>query len=388
MSYKHHFSRALGAAPGRLHLAAHSHHLWPDASFEAHERAWLDAARLADRKWDAIFEELVPRAQGHVARRLGLRRSDGIAFAPNTHSLYLRILSCLPAGRPLDVLTTSSEFHSFARQTRRLEEDGLLSVERVAVQPFDTFVARFAEAARRGRHDLVYLSHVFYDSGWVVPDLGAIVRAVPSDDTFVVIDGYHAFMALPVDLRALEDRVFYLAGGYKYAMSGEGCCFVHAPEGYGARPRDTGWYAAFGALAEPGAERVSYAPGGARFLGATFDPTALYRFDAVMTWLDTLGLGPDVIHAHAHALQAELVAELDRAALPLRSRDLVVPLSCPDRGQFLCFELERAAALAAELAARNIVVDVRGDRLRVGFGLYHDRQDVEAAIERLTRPEP
>ena len=33
MSFKHLFSRALGAAPGRLHFAAHSHHLWPDASF-------------------------------------------------------------------------------------------------------------------------------------------------------------------------------------------------------------------------------------------------------------------------------------------------------------------------------------------------------------------
>ena len=43
MTYKSLFSRALSAAPGRLHFAAHSHHLWPDASFEAQQQTWLDA---------------------------------------------------------------------------------------------------------------------------------------------------------------------------------------------------------------------------------------------------------------------------------------------------------------------------------------------------------
>ena len=48
MSHKHLFSKSLGAAPGRLHLAAHSHHLWPDASFSGQVECWDDAARLAD----------------------------------------------------------------------------------------------------------------------------------------------------------------------------------------------------------------------------------------------------------------------------------------------------------------------------------------------------
>ena len=43
MSHKALFSRALTLAPERLHFAAHSHHLWPDASFEAQTQAWIDA---------------------------------------------------------------------------------------------------------------------------------------------------------------------------------------------------------------------------------------------------------------------------------------------------------------------------------------------------------
>src|SRR5437762_4021096 len=51
-SCKRLFSRAIAANPGRLHFAAHSHHLWPDASYDGHLAAWNDAAELADRKWE------------------------------------------------------------------------------------------------------------------------------------------------------------------------------------------------------------------------------------------------------------------------------------------------------------------------------------------------
>jgi selenocysteine lyase/cysteine desulfurase len=386
VNYKAHFRRALEADPDRVHLAAHSHHLWPDASFDGHMEAWNVAARLADRKWEAIFGDVIPRAQLHVARTLGLRDPGTIAFAPSTHELYMRILSCLPRGRTLRILTTDGEFHSFARQTARLEEDGDLEVVRVATQPFGTFTERFLRAAQGGRWDLVYLSHVFFNSGYVVPDLGRIALSIVSRETFVVIDGYHAFLALPVDLSDIEDRVFYMGGGYKYAMTGEGACFLHVPPGFGDRPRDTGWYAAFGALAEsqtPG--RVAYAAGGARFLGATLDPTALFRFNAVMDWLGRIGVSAREIHAHALALQERFVAELGKEPLLLAPDQLVVPITEPSRGQFLTFQTPRAAEVHARLLAANVVTDVRGDRLRVGFGIYQDEGDVMRAIERMRK---
>ena len=70
--WRHLFARALAAAPGRLHFAAHSHHLWPDASYVGQLAAWQDAARLADQKWERVMEEVWPAAQAHVARELRL----------------------------------------------------------------------------------------------------------------------------------------------------------------------------------------------------------------------------------------------------------------------------------------------------------------------------
>lgn len=379
------FSRFLGAHPGRLHVAAHSHHPWPDVSAQAQQQAWDTAARLVDRKWDEVLDAVVPEAQRHIAGRLGLPDPATLAVGPNSHGLVNRVLSCLP--RPARVLTTDSEFHSFARQVARLVEEGQVDLAVVDVEPFDTFTDRFTERAAasspEGPWHLVHLSQVFYNSGYVVDDLAAIVGAVVTDDTFVVIDGYHGFMALPTDLRRLADRVFYVAGGYKYAMAGEGACFLHCPAGYAERPVDTGWYAAFGALEEDLGGRIPYAPGGGRFLGSTFDPTPWYRFNAVQRWFDDVDLTVEAVHAHVGALQRRFLALLDDADIRVSPADLVPPRGQADRGHFLTFRLPDAGALHAALLDRDVITDVRGDRLRFGFGLYHRPDDLEVLLDHL-----
>jgi selenocysteine lyase/cysteine desulfurase len=274
------------------------------------------------------------------------------------------------------ILTTDAEFHSFARQAARLEEDGLAAVERVTAEPFGTFPERFAAAAGRGGHDLVYLSQVFFNSGYVVPDLAGLVAAVPDPEALVVIDGYHGFMAVPTDLSPLEGRAFYLAGGYKYAMAGEGACFAHCPSGYAERPRDTGWFAGFAGLSAASPGKVAYAPGGGRMLGATLDPTGLYRLNAVQRWLDGLGVTVADIHAHVGRLQ-------DRFLAAGPHPELVPSEGAGERGHFLTFRLPDAAEVLADLHAAGVIADSRDDRLRIGFGLYHGDDDIAELVRRL-----
>jgi kynureninase len=382
MDLRAHFSRFISAAPGRIHLAAHSHHYWPDVSFEAQTRCWEDAARLADGKWGHVFGEIVPRAQAHIAGLLDLPSPETIAFAPNTHEFVRRIISCFPADRRLRVLTSDGEFHSFARQLRRLEEDKLTEVDRIAWQPFASFPERFAKAAGIGGHDLVFVSQVAFDSGAGIADLEALVAAV-AREAIVVIDGYHGFLARPTDLRAIAKRAFYMAGGYKYAMAGEGACFLHVPPNICPRPRDTGWFAAFGSL-EAGEARLAYGPDASRFLGATFDVSGLYRLLAVLDWLAGLGISPAEIHAHVRTLQAALLDELERRGVAaLAAERLLVPLDAPGRGNFLTFATPDAAAMHRRLHEAGIVTDVRGDRLRIGLGLYHAEAEMPHFAERI-----
>jgi kynureninase len=388
VNYRRHFARFLTQDSELLHVAAHSHHPWPDVTFEAQQRSWLDAAALHDDKWDLLLGEVLPEARGHVTAALGLPQATTVTFAPNTHELVLRLLSCLPV--PTRILTTDSEFYSFARQVRRLEEAGLAVVEYVAAEPYSTFVERLLHAAASGNHDLVYFSQVHFNSGFAVADLGAAVAAVPADETFVVVDGYHGFMALPTDLAPIADRAFYLAGGYKYAMAGEGVCFLHCPPGYGERPVNTGWFAGFADLAEPPrAGQVPYARDAARFQGATFDATGLYRFNAVQRLLRELGLSVAAIHAHVRRLQKYFLDQLDSIDFPgLSSATLVPPVEIGERGHFLTFHLPDAGAVSQRLRTRKVITDYRADRLRFGFGIYHDENDIDMLCRRLRGASP
>jgi selenocysteine lyase/cysteine desulfurase len=382
LDLRHHFSIFRDAAPERIHLAAHSHHYWPDAACRAHDQAVRQAACLADAKWGPIFQDLMPRVRRGIVRILNLPDEGTLAFAPNTHELVCRLLSSLPLTRPPRVLTSDSEFHSFERQLCRLAEEHLVSAEHVAAAPSHSFPDRFLAAARTGDHDLIFVSQVFYNSGATCGDIAALTEAIASQQTLIVVDGYHGFMALPTDLERVAPRVFYLAGGYKYAMAGEGACFMHCPPGYAPRPRDTGWFAGFGALASAASDEIGYGADGSRFMGATFDPSGLHRLAAVFDWMTQIGLTVEAIHAHVLSLQDHFLKGVDAAHIaPLRAAALVTPMETAERGHFLCYDTPQAPSIHARLEQAGIVTDVRGTRLRIGFGCYHTVAEIDHAVQ-------
>jgi selenocysteine lyase/cysteine desulfurase len=100
-----------------------------------------------DHKWEHILGPVLEEFRAHVAGHLNLPDPSTIAVAPNTHEFLKRILSCFDR-RPIRILATDGEFHSFSRQIARLEEDGAVAVTRVPVEPFATFEDRLLSAAQ------------------------------------------------------------------------------------------------------------------------------------------------------------------------------------------------------------------------------------------------
>lgn len=377
---RHLYSRFLQARPGILHMSPHSHYYWPDVTRDAHLQYWDDSAMHADEKWEVIFGQRVPAVQRMIAERIKLSDPAQIVFAPNTHEFVYRLMSCFDASKTLRILTTDSEFHSFNRQSRRILERGNVELEIVPAEPFDTLPQRWYEAVASRTYDLIFISQIFYNSGVAAPAPQTWLDAVRGDDTVIVVDGYHGFGAVPTDWSAYEDRVFYLAGGYKYAQAGEGVCFAVVPKGCALRPEYTGWFADFASLAHPQEGPVGYANDGFRMAGATMDFSALYRLQAVMDLWREEDLSDVKVNDYVRQLQSAFLKHIDSLDHAQLNRENLLSHDLASHGHFFTFRLASAEAvktLAQTLKAQGVATDYRYDRLRFGFALYQRSKDFQ-----------
>lgn len=384
--FRSHYSRFLKPLEekGLLHFVAHSHHPWPDVSREAMLRYWDDSARLMDDKWSLVFNEVVPAAQQKVADILRMDAAGQVVFSASTHDLVSRLLSSLDLAAPIRILTTDGEFHSFSRQWKRLAELDNVSVDVVPCQPFESLHQRLCDALKKQTYELFYLSEVFYDSAWRISGLDALANHVPKE-TLWVLDAYHSFMALPQDLSSLQDRLYCVAGGYKYAQAGEGACFMTVPRNCQLRPLFTGWFAAFGELSDNSGQ-VSYSADAMRFAGGTFDPVGVYRFLAVQEWLDDIGLSVADVDAHVkHCQQQFLDALAEKPAGKRWLEHMLMGRHLDQQGHFFVFQHPEAEKLAGKLRQQGVLIDRRGERLRFGFGLYHHESQVRDLVARMEK---
>ena len=95
-------------------------------------------------------------------------------------------------------------------------------------------------------------------------------------------------------------------------------------------------------------------------------------------------MGPAAVLQHVRGLQRRFLAGLEEqrpGRLPADS--LVTPRDLERQGHFLAFARPDAARLAAELAETGVDADVRGDRIRFGFAVYHEAADVDELLRRV-----
>ncbi len=352
------------------HFCAHSHHYWPDISREAGLEAWDDSCRLLDHKWDRRYQVVYPELQRLVADTLKVSNSNRICFASNTHELVFRLMSCFHSSR-VKVLTSDSEFYSFDRQADRMAEVNQIEIKKVNVFPNETFLQRFEQEIKSGEHNFIYLSHVFFNSGFRL-DLKKLFSIVKNFSGTVVIDAYHSWCAIPFDWSLAPANCFLTAGGYKYAAAGEGCCFLVMPENFNLNPVQTGWYPKF--FSDEGKDKkVSFPKDSFRFAGSTLDWTAFYRLRSVLNLFKEKKISIEDIHQHALIQQKYFLKQLKLTG-ELSKENLVVK-NLDQMGHFFCFDLQSEAKrieVEKRLLDKKMITDGRGSILRFGLGLYHN----------------
>lgn len=371
-----HYQRFLDPLGEQILLTGHSHQAWPEASRLGQLAAWDEAAQLCDEKWGRVLGEVLDEFQRHVAKRIGTARSQDLALGTNTHELVYRLSTCFdPRG---SVVTTDAEFHSLRRQLLRSAEEGL-RVTRVPAEAPD-FVDRFLSAIDEARPDWVALSLVLFTTARILP-IEPILERCAERSIPVLVDAYHGFNALELEVDRWPGSVFVCGGGYKYAQIGEGACWLLLPkdaERY--RPIYTGWFADFTNLEEI-EEAVSYGSGGLRFFGATFDPTALYRAVYVLRFMDEIGMSTAALRAVSLAATGLIIDAYDRHDLARTGLQLATPREPSRRGNFVAFHRDDAKRLCARLAEHGVRTDVRGPLLRVGPAPYLTSAEVLRGME-------
>lgn len=372
--YLKYYSSFLKNKENETHLTSHSHHFWPDVTKEAALEAWDDSSKFVDHKWDNFFSSIAPKTRRLIAAIINLTDPNQIAFAPNTHELLFRLISCLIEKKSIRVLTTDSEFHSFDRQIDRLKEWDKFHITKINQEDPDFEKLLSAEASNQ--YDLIFVSHVFYNSGKMLSE--ETLRNLcenKAPETYLVIDGYHSYCALPVNWKLYEDHAFYISGSYKYAQAGEGLCFLTIPKNLNLRPVNTGWFAHFDSLANK-PHRIKYSDGGDGFWGATQDMTPFYRFNAVWSLFRQDGITVNEIHQHVLALQEIFINDIDIPKTKLLNEKL-------PRAHFLAYQfenIEAAAKLEENLKKEKIFTDRRNAVLRFGFAPYHSKEQIKKVL--------
>jgi len=366
----------------RLLLSGHSHQAWPDCSERGQLRAWSDAARHVDDKWQHAFER-AERVRRGFAQLMAADPAQ-LSLGASTHELLVRFLSGLPLRTRPRLVTTDAEFHSARRLLQRLAEEGVELV-RVPAQPCATVSERLA-AQLDARTAAVIVSSVFFDSGERAGGLGWLAERCEQHGTRLLVDVYHQLNVVPL---ALEDdglsNAYIVGGGYKYCQLGEGNCFLRAPAHCDLRPVATGWFAEFDALEEANpvhASEVRYGSLRTRFAGATYDPTSHYRAAEVFDFFERMQLTASLLREVSQHQLSVLCRELDALDLP---RELLSRSDLPleQRGGFLALHSPRASELVEALHARGVHCDARGRVLRLGPAPYLSDSQLCAAVRLL-----
>jgi len=363
----------------RLLLTGHSHQAWPDVAREGVLEAWEDAARHVDEKWERAFVKAERVREGF--RRLLGEPGGEIALDQNTYGLVLRFLSALDLRRRPRLITSDGEYHTLRRLLARLSEEGL-EVVQLPARPAGMLAERLA-AELDERASAVLVSAVLFEDARIVPGLDDLARACEAVGVELLVDAYHALGCVPFELPA--PTVWVVGGGYKYLQLGEGNCFLrlppHADE---LRPALTGWYAEFQEMAAektPGA--VPYPKGGARYAGATYDPTSHYRAARVFDFFEEQSLSPERLR-ESYLHQTTLIARLfDDLGLPDETitRDRETPLE--RFGGFVALEAPGAEEISRRLAETGVLTDSRGRYLRLGPAPYVSDEQLDAAVSAL-----
>ncbi len=349
----------------KIYLANHSLGRPPDRMAQDVQHAldlWYHDMGAAWADWLAARD----RFRALVARLIGAKRPDCIIPKASAGQGLRAVLNALQSEKKakLRVVASDGEFDSVDFILRVYREQGRVDLR---VLPWRDISA--------GNADLVVVSSVQYRTGEWFHNLPKFLRAAKAAGALVMIDAYHHAGVLPLDVHALGVD-FAIGGCYKYLRGGPGAGWLYVRPGLveTMRTPDTGWYAKEKPFAYERPDPPQFAAGGDAWLEST--PAVLSPVQAMAGLEMTLELGVDRLRDYSIE-QKQLLADF------LRLRGIESEGAGDEHGAFLTITHPDTPRLVAGLARHNIVVDARGDRLRICPDILNTEGELAQVAEEL-----
>lgn len=342
----------------------------------AHEHLDLWARLGPEELW---FDHAFPRLQAcreQFAALIGAD-PDEVAIVPSVSAGLSSIATCLElAGRK--VVLTEMDFptnHYVWRAQERagLEVDVVRSPDGIRIDASD--IAERVDA----RTAAVNVNRVLFESSWII-DLEPIVDAAHAHGAHVVVDDFHGTGIVPLDVHA-ADIDFLLSGALKWLCGGQGIAFLYVRGALleALEPRVAGW---FGTQDPFGFDRtcLRFRGDARRFETGTFTLPQAWTASGGMSII--LEADVERIRARSQELTEEVVRRADALGVELLS-----PRDPSRRGGLVRVRVPGGRSGAQELLhalfARDVVLDSRGDALRISPHFFNDEADIDRCFKEM-----
>lgn len=354
----------------------------PPAPVRVARRAWQDA--LDEQPMDFFVRRFEPAwfdARGRLAAFVNCAADDMI-FVENATAGMNLVADGFRLNAGDEVLLTDHEYGAVERIWRRAT-DAVGAKLAVAQLPLpiasvgEILDAIFSQVTAHTR--LLVVSHITSPTAIILP-VAAICREARSRGLAVCIDGPHALLQTPVDLRQLGCD-FYTASCHKWLCAPFGTGFLYVSQRYQPwmRPAALSWGRTPPTTLEQWYDEFVWS--------GTRDPSAFLAIPAAIDFFESLGF--ETVRERLHAMAGEARAEL----LDLLQCQPYAPEASDGHAWYGCMAHlplpsgdARALqhALWQDYGIEVPIVSWRDERsIRVSCHLYNTRQDVGRLLDAL-----
>ena len=303
---------------------------------------------------------------------------DEVAIVPSVSAGISSIASCLDFRPRPKVVLSAMDFptnHYVWRAQERIgaKLDVVPSPDGIRVEAEDIVAAIDEETA------LVNTNRVLFESSWIM-DLPPVVEAAHSAGALVLVDDFHGSGVVPLDVHALGIDLL-VSGALKWLCGGQGIAFLYCRRDLieAMEPLVVGWFG----TKEPfdfDRSRLNLHDDARRFETGTY---ALPQAWTASGGLEIMAeVGVERIRARNQELTRGIIARADDLGLQLLS-----PREDDRRGGLVRVRVPGGRPAAERvlhaLFEKDVVLDQRGDALRISPHFFNDEGDLDRCFEQL-----